>query len=197
MLAIVIKLKKNWFYCLYEWFQMQFSIFFYWNESLEMLNVVQNLISCGSQLLVPFFASVDQSGARVSIKKKFSEWAIKKKKRKEKKKENTTQRTIRRRPVLFREKKKSKQRNWIKKITTPKKKTTRKKKRNINPGLFQQRNAFQNGRTCLESHPSRSGLKNVCIRSLPSSSGILNGSALMLSYRLCVPTKKKEKRKKN
>ena len=55
-----------------------------------MLNVVQNLISCGSQLLVPFFASVDQSGARVSIKKKFSEWAIKK--RKEKRKKKRTQR---------------------------------------------------------------------------------------------------------
>ena len=35
---------------------------------------------------------------------------------------------------------------------------------------------------CFHSHPSLSGLKNVCIRSLPSSSGILNGSVLMLSY---------------
>lgn len=35
------------------------------------------------------------------------------------------------------------------------------------------------------SQPSRSGLKNVCMRSLPSSSGILKGSVLMLSYRLC------------
>ena len=86
MLAIVIKLKKNWFYCLYEWFQMQFSIFFYWNESLEMLNVVQNLISCGSQLLVPFFASVDQSGARVSIKKKIQWMGHKKKEKKREKK---------------------------------------------------------------------------------------------------------------
>lgn len=38
---------------------------------------------------------------------------------------------------------------------------------------------------CFQSQPSRSGLKKVCIRSLPSSSGILNGSLLMLSYKLC------------
>lgn len=38
----------------------------------------------------------------------------------------------------------------------------------------------------FRSQPSRSGLKNVCVRSLPSSSGILNGSFLMLSYRFCV-----------
>lgn len=37
----------------------------------------------------------------------------------------------------------------------------------------------------FRSQPSRSGLKNVCVRSLPSSSGILNGSFLMLSYRFC------------
>lgn len=38
---------------------------------------------------------------------------------------------------------------------------------------------------CFHSQPSLSGLKKVCIKSLPSSSGILNGSFLMLSYRLC------------
>lgn len=37
----------------------------------------------------------------------------------------------------------------------------------------------------FRSQPSRSGLKNVCVRSLPSSSGILNGSFLMLSYKFC------------
>ena len=37
---------------------------------------------------------------------------------------------------------------------------------------------------CFHSQPSLTGLKNVCIRSLPSSSGILNGSFLILSYRL-------------
>ena len=37
---------------------------------------------------------------------------------------------------------------------------------------------------CFHSQPSLSGLKKVCIRSLPSSSGIMNGSDLMLSYRL-------------
>lgn len=35
----------------------------------------------------------------------------------------------------------------------------------------------------LRSQPSRSGLKNVCVRSFPSSSGILKGSLRMLSYR--------------
>lgn len=37
----------------------------------------------------------------------------------------------------------------------------------------------------FSSQPSRSGLKNVCVRSFPSSSGILNGSFLILSYKFC------------
>lgn len=37
----------------------------------------------------------------------------------------------------------------------------------------------------FSSHPSLSGLKNVCVRSLPSSSGILKGSFLMLSNKFC------------
>ena len=41
------------------------------------------------------------------------------------------------------------------------------------------------GSPSFRSQPSRSGLKNVWVRSLPSSSGILNGSFLMLSYRFC------------
>lgn len=37
----------------------------------------------------------------------------------------------------------------------------------------------------FSNQPSRSGLKNVCVRSFPSSSGILKGSFLILSYRFC------------
>lgn len=44
----------------------------------------------------------------------------------------------------------------------------------------------------FSSHPSLSGLKNVCVRSLPSSSGILKGSFLMLSYKFCMKIRHKE-----
>lgn len=44
----------------------------------------------------------------------------------------------------------------------------------------------------LSSHPSLSGLKNVCVRSLPSSSGILKGSFLMLSYKFCAKRRHKD-----
>ena len=37
---------------------------------------------------------------------------------------------------------------------------------------------------CFKSQPSRSGLKNVLVKSFPSSSGILNGSFLILSYNI-------------
>lgn len=44
----------------------------------------------------------------------------------------------------------------------------------------------------LSSHPSRSGLKKVCVRSFPSSSGILKGSLRMLLYRFCWCNKTKK-----
>lgn len=52
-------------------------------------------------------------------------------------------------------------------------------------GLRGARGSLSRPLPSFRSHPSRLGLKKVCVRSFPSSSGMENGSFFMLSNRFC------------